>query len=184
MTLEAPTHTGTIHMHSNTWFVSGGVVCSNAFVRWISLLVLQLFFSTPRPRIRLSRFKRRHIVAVMRWKKFVLPLKPTIRSVAAAKDSFQRRWQPPLSTLADVEKCGINMEQKGKVVWDADSLCQEIPWTQRRENKQMLINDTTPEAIRTTNYPSRVLREDEHNVHKSAVHSPPCFSVLSRSLFL
>ena len=33
MTFEAPTHTGTVHMYSYTWFVSGGVVRSNAFVQ-------------------------------------------------------------------------------------------------------------------------------------------------------
>ena len=60
------------------------------------------------------------------------------------------------------------MEKTGKVVRDADSLCPEIPWTQRRQNKQTLINDTAPEATRTTDYPSRVLHDDEPNVHKSA----------------
>ena len=35
-----------------------------------------------------------------------LALKPTIRSVAAAQDSFQQWWASSLSTLAHVEKGG------------------------------------------------------------------------------
>ena len=36
----------------------------------------------------------------------VLPLKPTIRCLAAAQDSFQRWWASSPSTLAHVRKCG------------------------------------------------------------------------------
>ena len=38
--LRVPAHTGTVHMYSNTWFVSGGVVRSNVFVHRVLLSVL------------------------------------------------------------------------------------------------------------------------------------------------
>ena len=112
-------------MYSNIWFVSGGVVRSNAFVRWISLSVLQLFLSTPGSRTRYSRFKRRHIVAVMLWKSSP-PVEAHDKKFGSCKGQLSAAVDVvPLSRIALVSSAhGDSRGKKGVLCfWAASGGC-------------------------------------------------------------
>ena len=123
MTLKAPTHTGTIHVYSNTWFCVRRCRPFECFRSLVFVVRVAVVPQHSRIKDSLLQIQAPSRCSGHALEKFVVPLKPTIRSLEAAKDSFQRLvGVAPLHRIVFVSSAhGDNRGKKGVLCFWAAS---------------------------------------------------------------